>query len=38
VRLLEILSREPAECLDDHQRAELARIESIGLASLPGPT
>jgi len=38
VRLREILSREPAECLDDHQRAELARIESIGLASLPGPT
>jgi trimethylamine--corrinoid protein Co-methyltransferase len=38
LRVQEILSREPTACLDDHQRAELARIESIGLASLPGPT
>jgi trimethylamine---corrinoid protein Co-methyltransferase len=33
-RLREILSREPAECLDDHQRRELMRIEKAGLASL----
>jgi trimethylamine:corrinoid methyltransferase-like protein len=38
LRLQEILSREAPECVNSHQRDELARIERIGLASLPGPT
>ena len=38
LRVQEILSREPTECLDRHQLAELMRIERAGLASLPGPT